>query len=456
MAAGRGKEGTEEACERKKEPEEKDEDEEEDSGEEEDDSDDDDDESSEMVGYLEDPPTEEERRLLTRRLFPSKVGGRPAWLIPKNLPTAVPGDLACSACARPLRFLLQVYASRGEHRPGAFHRVLHVFVCTSCQPNEVKVFRAQLARENPFYSSEAPNAKKIAKELKKTGDKDLDLEALCCQDCGLTREAGAESSSCTDCQRCTRVNEPFAVFQEREISTSGATVPDEEDQAEEVAGPDVKGYRPGAGNTSGDADAEEDSTVEEVFTEGVAAEAGNAGGKTQQDLVADADAAIASAKAKGASEAMLDKLREYRTKVSENADGAIDLTEQNVFDEWSKENGESDDFFSKFNRYSLENKGHMLRYAFGGEPLWFCGPRRLLKDPPPCQRCGGARVFELQVQAQLISLLGGSHCADRLDFGTICVYTCAESCDPLEGTHTYAEEYGYVQPEANDAWLPKA
>merc|ERR1719171_1201185 len=107
---------------------------------------DDDDDDEELIGFLEDRPTPEEARLLTRKLFPSKVGGRPAWLVPSTLPSA--GALACSACARPLRFLLQVYASRGEQTPIAFHRTLHVFICTNCQPCKVRIFRAQLPREN--------------------------------------------------------------------------------------------------------------------------------------------------------------------------------------------------------------------------------------------------------------------------------------------------------------------
>jgi len=126
----------------------------------------------ELVGYLEDPPEEDERYLLQRHFFPSKIGGRPAWLIPDRMPTDQ--DMTCEKCGLPLRFLLQVYASQGDYRPQCFHRTLHFFVCTGCQPSQIKVFRAQLPRENSFYSSEAPDYdddnekdKKLDKILKK-------------------------------------------------------------------------------------------------------------------------------------------------------------------------------------------------------------------------------------------------------------------------------------------------
>lgn len=44
--------------------------------------------------------------LLTNTYFPSKIGGRPAWLNLENLP--VPDELKCSKCNESLVFLCQV------------------------------------------------------------------------------------------------------------------------------------------------------------------------------------------------------------------------------------------------------------------------------------------------------------------------------------------------------------
>ncbi|XP_058530010.1 programmed cell death protein 2-like [Ochotona princeps] len=74
------------------------------------------------LGFAEEAPA---WRLRSEQ-FPSKVGGRPAWLGAAGLPG--PGALACALCGRPLAFLLQVYAPL-PGRDDAFHRGLFLFCC---------------------------------------------------------------------------------------------------------------------------------------------------------------------------------------------------------------------------------------------------------------------------------------------------------------------------------------
>lgn len=433
-----------------------------------------DEETEDYVGYLEKPPSKHEQRLLTRKMFPSKLGGRPAWLVPRNLPTmpsVLPSspsnsadaatlangdvsELECRVCKRPLRFLLQIYASRGSERAEAFHRVMHLFICTSCQPNQARVFRAQLPRENNFYSSDPPNPQAIAANLRKKGDRDPALDQVCCGGCGLPRDnstiaqgtakqqgtskgtgSGSGRVLCQECTRRERNKDGPAIFQERELSTVEAEVPDEPE--EEIAA---------SGGVSAADNAEE---VEEVFTPGVAKAKG-----LDRDLVAEAESVIEAAKRKGASEAVLEKLEQYKAKAAECPDSVLDGTEQQVFEEFSKESGEKDEVFSRFNRFAAANNGHVIRYNFGGNPLWFATPGRL-DEPPPCGNCGGPRVFEFQVQPQLITLLSGTDLADRLDFGTICCFTCKGSCSAPD-SQPYLEEIAFVQGEPREAWVPQA
>lgn len=49
---------------------------------------------------------EQEGWLLTNRFFPSKIGGRPAWLELENIPD--PKELLCDYCNEPCVFLCQV------------------------------------------------------------------------------------------------------------------------------------------------------------------------------------------------------------------------------------------------------------------------------------------------------------------------------------------------------------
>uniref|UniRef100_A0A8C3TIB4 Programmed cell death 2 n=1 Tax=Catharus ustulatus TaxID=91951 RepID=A0A8C3TIB4_CATUS len=91
--------------------------------------------------------------------FPSKVGGRPAWLGEAGLPG--PAALRCGRCQQPCAFLLQLYAPL-PGRPDAFHRTLFVFACRSpacyrpAGPSGPFLFRNQLPRRNDTYSEEPP------------------------------------------------------------------------------------------------------------------------------------------------------------------------------------------------------------------------------------------------------------------------------------------------------------
>lgn len=98
-------------------------------------------------------------------------------------------------------------------------------------------------------------------------------------------------------------------------------------------------------------------------------------------------------------------------------------------------------------------KDQVLRYARWRDEsaLWVHAEgARAPNTAPPCPRCGGARKFEFQVLPQLLFYLkvdadsslreiGARSC----DWGTLAVYTCAQSC-PLDAQ--YADEFLHYQP----------
>uniref|UniRef100_A0A5B6ZF20 MYND-type domain-containing protein n=1 Tax=Davidia involucrata TaxID=16924 RepID=A0A5B6ZF20_DAVIN len=172
----------------------------------EDDEEDNDDEEQVPVtlGFLEKPKN---WWSLLRQLFPSKAGGVPAWLDPINLPSG--RSCVCDFCGEPLQFLLQVYAPLSE-KESTFHRTLFVFMCRSMScllqdqheqwkhqeekaSRSVKVFRCQLARSNPFYSSEPPRHDGT--------DKPSGIEAALCNWCG-TWKGDKVCSSCRRARYC--------------------------------------------------------------------------------------------------------------------------------------------------------------------------------------------------------------------------------------------------------------
>ena len=125
------------------------------------------DELAHLVGVIEDirHPSN------TRFMFPSKVGGKPAWLVPQELP-----EITCDTCKYRMTFLLQVYAPDSEN-DSAFHRSLLVFICLKCRWF-LKCYRAQLPLENPFYPAQLVTAKDVPIE-------DSELDICCCEACGM-------------------------------------------------------------------------------------------------------------------------------------------------------------------------------------------------------------------------------------------------------------------------------
>jgi pre-rRNA-processing protein TSR4 len=94
-----------------------------------------------------------------------------------------------------------------------------------------------------------------------------------------------------------------------------------------------------------------------------------------------------------------------------------------------------------------------IRYDHGGRegPLWPSLEGRP-ESVPPCPRCGSPREFEFQVMPQCLLHLGQDELApDALDWDSIVVYTCRDSCGPEDGGGGYVEEFAWVHRNAAGA-----
>lgn len=107
----------------------------------------------------------------------------------------------------------------------------------------------------------------------------------------------------------------------------------------------------------------------------------------------------------------------------------------------------------KFQKRLGRSPRQVVRYSWDGRPLWIAQPPPQAENsawPPPCEHCGGRRVFELQVLPTLLyevrQRLEGR--ADlEIEWGTVMVYTCAEDCRGSSGGHARPlPELVLVQP----------
>lgn len=137
------------------------------------------------------------------RLFPSKVGGKPAWLNLENLPDAE--ELQCDECKQQMLFLCQIYAPY-EEDDANFHRTLFIFVCRNeacCHKNSAasfKVLRSTLQRFNKFYSSTPPNHKPDSNFT-------LSKWVKLCVVCGIS--ADKHCGKCKETVYCSREHQIF-------------------------------------------------------------------------------------------------------------------------------------------------------------------------------------------------------------------------------------------------------
>ncbi|KAL8438430.1 hypothetical protein ACSSS7_000173 [Eimeria intestinalis] len=152
-------------------------------------------------------------------------------------------------------------------------------------------------------------------------------------------------------------------------------------------------------------------------------------------------------------------LKKYQNTIRETPEADLDDSEADAFEEIHQKYTTQDPQLEVFlRRCGAEDvKGHVVRYALGGEPLWPFSPNQLqLKDVPKCS-CGAERQFEFQVQPQLISRLAQSvgetdpaatASLERLCFGLLAVFTCTAFCDSsMESCRGYKEEFVYAQPD---------
>ncbi|KAI8143338.1 programmed cell death protein 2 [Fennellomyces sp. T-0311] len=348
-----------------------------------------------QLGYCEEP-----EEPLTADTFPSKSGGKPAWLNPEHILNVE--NVTCGNCSEPMILLLQLYTP--EDQPAdAFHRTVYVFCCKNggCHKQDwtqcFKVYRSQLAQDNAYYppNDDDDDDEKddvaidfVPKHFTKPDE---------CVVCGLagTKVCGkchsahycsrqhqlVDWNSCGHKQFCNQPSKEEAdalrakrLFAEMEI----------------VSEPEGKG---------------EDGKEEEEQKEHSAKESGQKSNETALALRGD--------------------------EAYENS--TVDVDE--AFLKFQLRIGRYPDQVIRYERVEYDMPDR--------EPLWVQQSNRP-SVVPDCDLCGGPRTFEFQILSTLLNFLDISHVAhDSLDWGSLYVYSCKHNCST--GAKVFVPEFIWKQ-----------
>ncbi|XP_045764783.1 programmed cell death protein 2 [Maniola jurtina] len=348
------------------------------------------------IGFLE----EKSNWLLHPRFFPSKVGGKPAWLDLKNIPD--PAKLNCKKCKEPLIFLCQVYAPFEENND-CFHRTIFIFICpkgSCCDINSAEnfvVLRCQLPRMNDYFSFEPY-------EENEKEDFPMEKWAKLCNVCGI--RAPSHCSKCKKVYYCSRKHQ----------------ILDWQKEHKSICSDLQKTCTPCPNNF-------------------IVTEAGKSLLFKEWELIVDEED-----KEEVTAEDSNQEMEKLRKMMQEKKAGTLSNVPDSELEQYVKPLPE-DKVYNKFRKRIARHPNQVLRYDRGGAPLWITKVSGNLITVPECQYCNGDRQFEFQIMPQLLNFINVGIELNSIDWGVLAIYTCKASCN---NGPAYKEEFLVKQDLNNE------
>jgi len=329
---------------------------------------------------------------LISRFFPSKVGGRPAWLELKRLPD--PDQLRCGHCSSPLVFLCQMYAP-DETRPACYHRSLFLFVCRTpacSQQTEggVLALRSQLSLDNAQYPDSPLEERPVVGEDPYSAAHHVQLCAVC----------GCRGPK--QCAGCKKVH-----YCSREHQTID--------------------WKHGHKHNC--------------------KESGGAGGGAARVLLPEAEIVVEEEPAdnKGTQKSEAQRMADFAAMRLQQVESLPDADVGELDKMASSEAAAGDAAFARFRKRVARAPEQVVRYWRDGAPLWVSATHVPGQGDVPACRCGAPRRFEFQILPQLLNHLDLDEVGESVDWGTLAVFTCSASCDPASGEGAYLPEVVWKQ-----------
>ena len=341
----------------------------------------------------------------------SYVGGKPNWLNPIQIPQTSE-ILICKQCQNSLSFLCQLYAPLSISTE-TYHRVLYVFLCSnfSCIQNGhgSVVIRQQLPQKNLYWDSECIRIN--SNPLINTSN---DIIPPQCVLCGLSADKWLCCSRCRSVYYCSKDHQLIDWKQCNHnkycnLSQSSLNVPRSlinENENRMIDENRSKCLFP-------QFEIETESEYLDFDTY-----------EYEKRLCA-----------------------EYENSCK-NQCNVNDDDEMNSYIHTSIRHSERDIQFEKFTNRIKNNPDQILRYSFGNNVLWCSSQKQLSFDEINSLRCGSCNSqlnFEFQLFPQLLYYLNlNSLDKNVIDFSTIVIFTCSNSCNI--SNKGYIKEFIYVQP----------
>jgi len=334
---------------------------------------------------------------LSRGFHPSKVGGKPVWLIPENLP-----QRTCPRCQCQLRFVLQIYAPGGYSDAGdedaSFHRTVYLFVCASkngCTGGAV-AYRQQLPEKNSFYPAVAPDYEDPA-ELAKL-DVSHPVKQRMCNVCGF-----ASSFHCASCKLVSYCSKECQVLDWKE--GGHRDVCKKKKQASEVKNPFALNEfelvsEEAVDDRIPDSEGDDDEEDDEITAEEAQKEADNVAQTMNREKFGDMDE----------NEALVKELEDAK--------------------------------FQAWNTILAKEAEQVIRYNRGAEFLVPIDQSELDFEPGCCEACGTERTFEFQTTPHIMVKSGLEFSGG--DLATILLFTCPKDCAGKKGATFVTEKAAIV------------
>lgn len=415
-----------------------------------------------VLGFAEPP----DHRTNLPQSFASKAGGLPVWL--HRPPVSPPPAPKCRVCNQPQQFLLQVYAPLEPDvvaHDNAFHRVLTLAICRNpgCRTNSncVSVLRAQLSRDNPYYTWDADDqcVEQIMQDachvcgflanMRCGGCRKL---MYCGRLCQMRHWKNGHKSSCAQPMQSASDRVSSLRFSQIEIVTDNhplvpaSDIDDDED--------DERNEHPLQVDQC-------DSPEKPMTSTNLSANHHNS---------QPPDHSSSHTSSQNANQSSLPqpftKTSSQRSKSPQSSThtAVIEPEIKGTFQDADEEELPEDLFkprpgrvkdpvFDKFSRIVSYAPDQVVRYHHGGQQLWGSELNQC-HSVPNCELCGSKRVFEMQVMPQLVYYIYepdkdiatiqrvAERLRDDMDWITICVYTCENSCI---GTDAYVPEFAWLQ-----------